>query len=52
MMMFGYGHWAIWQMSLMGVGMIAFLSLLIGAACALVKIGTAHRSQDARRGTQ
>jgi hypothetical protein len=51
MMMFGYGHWAIWQVSLMWAWMIAFGGLLIGAACALVRIGTAHRSQEANRGT-
>ena len=53
MMMFGYGsHWAIWQVALMWVWITAFGGLLIGAAFALVKIGTADRSQNARRGTQ
>jgi hypothetical protein len=53
MMMFGYGsHWVIWQVALMGGGMVAFAGLLIGAAYALVKIGTAGRSPGARRGTR
>jgi hypothetical protein len=43
MMMFGSGsHWAIWQVALMWVWMTAFGGLLIGAAFALVKSGTAH----------
>jgi hypothetical protein len=53
MMMFGYGsHWAIWQVALMWAWMIAFGGLLVGAAFALVKIGTAHRSRDASPGTR
>jgi hypothetical protein len=52
MMMFGYGsHWAM-QVTLMWVWMTAFGGLLIGAAFAVVKIGTAARSRDAGRGTR
>lgn len=53
MMMSGYGsHWAIWQAALMWFWMTAFGGLLIGAAFALVKIGTGPRSRDASRGTR
>jgi hypothetical protein len=46
MMMFGFGsYWAIWQVALMWVWMTAFGGLLIGAAFALVKSGTAGRRE-------
>jgi membrane associated rhomboid family serine protease len=50
MMMFGFGsHWAIWQVALMWVWMTAFGGLLIGAAFALVKSGTADRREGGTR---
>lgn len=51
MMMFGYGnHWAIWQVALMWVAMIAFLSFVIWAIYALVTNATGRATDDARRG--
>jgi uncharacterized membrane protein len=38
MMMFGHGnHWAVWQVAVMGIVMIAVLGLLVWAAYALIR---------------
>lgn len=54
MMMWYGGHWALWEMTLMWVGMVAFWGLIIWAVWALVTNLTSspehdRRGDDARR---
>jgi putative membrane protein len=50
-MMFGYGsHWALWQVALMWIGMVAFVGLLVWAICALV--ASTSREPDQHRGNE
>ena len=54
-MMFGYGGtgggWPIWAVALMGIGMLAFLGVLIWVGYALMTNAT-HRSHQQRRDGQ
>jgi uncharacterized membrane protein len=50
-MMFGYGGWPVWAVALMGIGMLAFLGVLIWAGYALMANST-RGSHQQRRGGQ